>query len=131
MKLADGIRKLGFRKWYERQLLQSHAHMVLTFLCTIGLLGAFEGMGRFRASADQLNNLLAIVICAAVGLWAMRRYLRLLSHAEATANQADCPQCDTYARFTLVREDPRSGEVEVCCRKCQRQWTILPPGGEE
>jgi hypothetical protein len=29
MKLAEGIRKHGFRKWYERELLQSHAHMLL------------------------------------------------------------------------------------------------------
>jgi hypothetical protein len=130
MTLADGIRKLGFRKWYERQLLRSHAHMVLTFLCTIGLFAAFEGMGRFRASADQLNNLIAILICAAIGVWAMRRYLRLLAAAEATANQADCPQCGTYGRFTLVHEDRASGGVEVCCRKCQRQWQIVPPGEE-
>lgn len=131
MKLADGIRKLGFRKWYERQLLQSHAHMVLTFLCAIGLFGAFEGMGRFRAGADQLNNLIAIVLCAAIGVWALRRYLRLLASAEATANQADCPQCETYGRFTLVREDGKTGEVEVCCRKCQRQWVIVPPGEDD
>ena len=37
MKLADGIRKHGFRKWYERELLQSHAHLVLTFLCAMGI----------------------------------------------------------------------------------------------
>ena len=43
MKLAEGIRKHGFRKWYERELLQSHAHLVLTFLCAIGLFAAFEG----------------------------------------------------------------------------------------
>jgi hypothetical protein len=127
MKLADGIRKHGFRKWYERELLQSHAHMVLTFLCSIGIVGAFEGMGRFRAAADQVNNLIAIVLCTAIGIWALRRYLRLLSAAEAIANQADCPQCETYGRFTLVNEDRRSGEVEVRCRKCERQWRIVPP----
>jgi hypothetical protein len=31
-RLYDGIRKVGFRKWYERELLSSHAHMVLAFL---------------------------------------------------------------------------------------------------
>jgi hypothetical protein len=38
MKLAEGIRRHGFRKWYERELLQSHAHLVLCFLCVIGRL---------------------------------------------------------------------------------------------
>ena len=49
MKLAEGIRKHGFRKWYERELLQSHAHLLLTFLCMIGLFAAFEALGRFRS----------------------------------------------------------------------------------
>jgi hypothetical protein len=41
VKLAAGIRKHGFRKWYERELLQSHAHMALTFICA-GLLAALK-----------------------------------------------------------------------------------------
>ena len=75
MKLADGIRKHGFRKWYERELLQSHAHLVLTFLCAIGLFAAFEALGRFRSLSDQLTDVLAILIFCAVGIWALRRYL--------------------------------------------------------
>jgi hypothetical protein len=122
--LADGIRKHGFRKWYERELLQSHAHLVLTFLCAIGLFAAFEALGRFRSLQDQLTDIAAIAICAAVGLWALRRYLRLLLHAEVTANQADCPQCKAYARFNLETENKRDGSVQVCCRKCQHRWTI-------
>ena len=30
--LAEGIRRFGFRKWYERELLSSHAHMLLAVL---------------------------------------------------------------------------------------------------
>lgn len=124
MKLADGIRKHGFRKWYERELLQSHAHLVLTFLCTIGLFAAFEALGRFRSLSDQLTDILAILICTAVGIWALRRYLRLLLHAEVTAHQADCPNCKTYGRFTVEGENARDSRVLVCCRKCQHRWTI-------
>lgn len=124
MKLADGIRKHGFRKWYERELLQSHAHLVLTFLCTIGLFAAFEAMGRFRSLNDQLTDILAILICTVVGIWALRSYLRLLMHAEVTAHQADCPNCKTYGRFTLESENARDSLVLVCCRKCQHRWTI-------
>ena len=124
MKLARGVRKHGFRKWYERQLLQSHAHMLLTFLCAIGLLGAFEALGRFRSMQDQLTNIVAILVCAALGLWALRRYLRLLMHAEATAHQANCPHCTTYARFDLEGEDTHDGAIHVCCRVCKHRWTI-------
>ncbi len=124
MKLAEGIRKHGFRKWYERELLQSHAHLVLTFLCAIGLFAAFEALGRFRSLSDQLTDIVAILICAALGIWALRRYLRLLMHAEVTAHQADCPQCKAYGRFKLESENARDSSVQVCCTKCQHRWTI-------
>ncbi len=82
MKLAEGIRKHGFRKWYERQLLQSHAHLALTFICMVGVFAAFEAVMRFRSWADQATDIVAIFLCAGTGLWALRRYLFLLSHAE-------------------------------------------------
>jgi hypothetical protein len=124
MKLAVGIRKLGFRKWYERELLQGHAHMVLCFLCVIGLFAAFEGGSRNDPLGAQLGNLLTILVCAGTGLWALRRYLFLLGHAEAVANQADCPQCGTYGRLDLLHSDASGDEVRVKCRKCGREWEI-------
>ncbi len=124
MKLAEGIRKHGFRTWYERELLQSHAHLALTFLCTIGLFAAFEGLTRFTDTSDRLFNLGAILLCAAIGLWALRRYLFLLTHAEAVAHQADCPSCGTYGRLKLVRPDSTADQVPVCCRKCGQEWRI-------
>jgi hypothetical protein len=124
MRLADGIRKHGFRKWYERELLQSHAHLVLTFLCMIGVFAAFEALGRNRSWFDQAVDIAAILLCCVVGVWALRRYLYFLNHAEMTANQADCPQCKTYAAFNLEGENAREHAVLVCCRRCQFRWTI-------
>ena len=124
MKLAAGIRKHGFRKWYERQLLRSHAHMALTFICMIGLLAAFEAASRYRGWVDQMIDVVAILVCAATGLWALRRYLFLLMHAENVAHQADCPSCGTYARFKLVRADALDERARVCCRQCGHEWTI-------
>jgi predicted Zn finger-like uncharacterized protein len=125
MKLADGIRKHGFRKWYERELLQSHAHMVLTFLCVIGLFAAFEAASKFRTLQDQVIDFTAALLCAAIGLWALRRYLQLLNSAEAVANQADCPSCGTYGRLDVVEADAKGEEVAVRCRQCSHHWRIL------
>lgn len=36
MRLADGIRKRGFRKWYEGELTRSHLRLVLVLLCAVG-----------------------------------------------------------------------------------------------
>ena len=124
MKLADGIRRIGFRKWYERELLQSHAHLVLTFLCAIGLFAAFEGLGRAPDWSDQATNLVTLGCSAVIGIWALRRYLYLLMHAETTANQAECPHCRTYARFTLVHEDRSREAVDVQCKNCEQRWRI-------
>ena len=124
MRLADGVRKHGFRKWYERELLQSHAHLVLTFLCTIGVFAAMESMGGSSGWFDRATDVAAILVCVIVGIWALRRYLYYLLHAEACANQADCPQCKTYGRFTMEQEDREGGHVQVACRKCQHRWVI-------
>jgi hypothetical protein len=128
MKLGDGIRKHGFRKWYERELLQSHAHLLLTFFCMIGLFAAFEALGSNRAWSDQAVDLVAITLCAAIGLWALRRYMYFLHHAEAAANQADCPQCKAYGRFAVESENDAQQTLDVCCRKCQHRWTISDEG---
>jgi predicted Zn finger-like uncharacterized protein len=125
MKLAEGIRKLGFRKWYERQLLQSHAHMALSFCCGIGIFAALEAASRFRSWVDQLTDLVALLVCTAVGLWALRRYLYLLTHAEAVAHQAECPVCKTYGRIELLQAAASGDEVQVRCRHCSHVWQIL------
>ncbi|HEY2979154.1 MAG TPA: hypothetical protein VGJ35_14420 [Burkholderiaceae bacterium] len=126
MRLSDGIRRHGFRRWYERELMQSHAHLALTFLCAVGLFGALEAATHFTSWIDRVIDALAIVICGAVGAWALRRYLHLLMHAEHAATQADCPQCGVYARFTLVENTAasRGPSVRVRCRQCAHQWSI-------
>ncbi len=124
MTLAEGIRKHGFRKWYERELLQSHAHLVLCFFCVIGLFASVEAATRFRDWHEQLIDGTAFVLCSAVGLWALRRYLYLLAHAEAAAHQADCPACKTYGRLELLQSDASGENVRVQCRKCGHVWQI-------
>jgi len=133
MRLADGLRRHSFETWYERELLQSHAHLALTFICAVGVLAVFEpGAGGLRSLADQAQSLATLVVCCGVGIWSLRRYLYLLSHAEATAHQADCPACGTYARFKLVTDRPPPDDAEdagvavvVCCKRCDRHWTIV------
>lgn len=122
-RLADGVGKVGFRKWYERELLSSHAHMVLALLSVIALIGALEAF-RGGSPAEKVMDVVFVAVCALVGLWALRRYLFLLMRAEEVANQANCSACGEYGRFTVVRDDRTGKETEVCCRKCTHQWVI-------
>jgi predicted Zn finger-like uncharacterized protein len=97
---SDGIRRVGFRKWYERELLSSHGYMILAVLSLVA------------------------VVSAAIGLWALRRYLFLLLRAEGVASQASCGDCGAYGRFTVVAEDRSHNETQVRCSKCEHLWTI-------
>src|SRR5690348_13806538 len=63
--LAEGVRRVGFRKWYERELLTSHAHMVLAFLAVIGMLGSFEAMRGGGTGDEKALNILFVLACAA------------------------------------------------------------------
>lgn len=122
-RLAEGVRRHGFRKWYERELLSSHAHMLLALLCTIALMGTLEVFSG-GSLEEKLLDVVLFIVSAVIGLWALRRYLYLLMHAEEVANQANCPQCGTYARFEVVSEDRRTGDTGVRCRQCAEEWTI-------
>jgi hypothetical protein len=119
MKLAEGIRKVGFRKWYERELLTGHAHLALLLMCVLGLMTALEASSRYTSAADRL---VAVLVCAAAGVWTLRRYLFLLARAEAIAHQADCPHCGAYGRLTCLAEHEEA--VDVRCRQCGHDWTI-------
>ena len=121
--LAEGVRKVGFRKWYERELLSSHAHMILCVLGVIGMLGSFEAM-RGASVDESLMNIVFVLVTAVISGWALRRYLFLLMRAEEVANQANCSECGVYGRFSIVGHSRAQGETEVCCQKCQHRWTI-------
>ena len=124
MRLAEGIRRHGFRKWYERQLLQSHGHLVLTFLCMVGVFAAMEAMRVAPSWGERVEEILTAALCTGTGVWALRRYLHLLSHAELAAHQAECPQCKAYGRLDLVQSDDTGERVVVRCRGCGHGWRM-------
>ena len=114
MKLADGIRKHGFRKWYERELLQSHAHLVLTFFCADRPVRRVRGARAVSApGSDQVIDVVAIALCVAIGLWALRRYLYLLMHAEASPTRPTARSARPTAASLLSRERRDSSAARV------------------
>ena len=121
--LAEGIRDGGFRRWYQRELLSGHAHLVLLLLSTVGIIGCLEVMSGLDR-VERLLNSGYIVLCTAIGIWALRRYLRLLMRAEAIAHQANCPQCGRYGLLSVVAEDRLHQRLKVRCRKCEALWHI-------
>lgn len=120
---AQRLQRLGFKRWYERQLLSSHAHLVLCVLSLVGMLAGFEAYSRAAQDlGDKLLDLAAVLACALIGGWALRQYLQRIAQAEFVANQANCPDCGHYARWTCVAA--RDDGVEVACKDCPRRWRI-------
>lgn len=125
--LADGIQRVGFRKWYERELLSSHAHMALALIAAVAMMASFEAY-RGASVGEKLMNTVFVLVCAAIALWSMRRYLYLLMHAEEMANQANCGQCQAYGLLKLqdVQDRRLAAQhlVPVCCKRCGFQWNL-------
>ena len=138
MTSADGIRKLGFRRWYERQLIESHACLVTGFL---SLILAFACIEEFNVRGPASKVLLmTVLIVGAAGLCmaAVGRYTSVLNRAEHLAEQSVCGQCGVYGVLRLVgsKLDANAPDSElqlseesltVECRKCGHQWVMGTP----
>ncbi len=128
MAIPQSIQRHGFRKWYERELLSGHSHLVLLLLCGLAVAGAMEAF--WRAPGQGLLMAASVLLAAGIGLWALRRYLFLLMRAELIANQAVCAACQTYGRWAVESQsaaDEATGspaQMRVCCRKCGARWLI-------
>lgn len=125
MALASGtiphaIAKRGFRRWYERELLAGHANLVLLIFATLGVMGAMEAFS--YEGGERVPLIVSVLVAAAVGVWALRRYLSVLARAELIANQAVCPECQAYGRFEV--EYGRKQSMQVRCRACGHHWSM-------
>lgn len=131
MSPADGIHKLGFRRWYERQLIESHAYLVTGFLCLIVIAASLEGFSMRDATAATFTSLATMFAAGAVGFGALKRYIDVLARAEHIAEHSMCKGCSTFGRLQIVGSgserlavDDSSGWMRVKCRKCGHQWLI-------
>ena len=135
MKVANDISRLGFRRWYERQLIESHVYLVGAFFGLILLLSGIEVLDIARRT--PLFYLVIIVIAAAAGtgmLVAWKRFTVLLARAEQFASSAECPTCKAWGKFSVLSADsepiddpPEAGRphwVRVKCSQCGSDWKL-------
>lgn len=135
MTVADEIGRRGFRRWYERQLIEAHAYLVTAFLALILLLAGIEALDHLRRS--PAFYVVLIVAAAAAGMLmyvAWRRFLTLLQRAELFAAAAECPRCKTWGLFEVIGAEAASDDepveagrphwLRVRCRKCGQDWRV-------
>ena len=119
MEPVDSIRRLGFNRWYERQLIEGHAWFVSGFICMITVAACAEELS-FRGSVLRgLAYALVILLASVIAVYGIWRYQKLLVQADRIGEQATCPGCGTYARFKVV------ADCIAHCRKCDREWRLI------
>lgn len=137
MASLDRIRTDGFRRWYERQLIECHAWLVTWFLGLIVLVAGIEVAG--SGAGLRLTGASLALAGLAVTVFSWSRYRLLLEVAERLGEQAVCPGCNAYARFAIDASGPvpmpdggdpslenHGGGVwmRAHCRKCGREWMM-------
>lgn len=136
MEPAESIVRLGFSRWYERQLIESHAYLVTGFLCLIVVLASLEDFSLRGPGYQPLLMLMLIIVAGLLCCISCKRYLTILAYAEHIADKSTCEKCRAYAAFSVTgsssAREALSNEAgqaantwfAVRCRKCGHEWTI-------
>lgn len=122
MDPAGAIGKLGFRRWYERQLYACHAWLVASLLCAVALLALVEDLSFLEFGLKAVLVLLAACAAGLLAWYTLMRYLSMLLRAQHLSERSTCGRCGTYGRYRLV--SATAGSMTVSCRKCDAEWTI-------
>ena len=133
MELAEGIRKIGFRRWHERQLLMSHLYLATSLLCVIAVFATVEAYGALALSFELFVGLALLMVGGVAAVWSFVHYVRMLAAAQYAAERSTCARCKTYglleARGPAARPGLQDGDLLIVptlvrCRKCGNEWTI-------
>ncbi len=122
MDPAGAIGKLGFRRWYERQLYACHGWLVASLLCAVALLALVEDLSFLELGLEAVLVLVAACAAGLLAWYTLMRYLSMLLQAQHLSERSTCKRCGTYGRYRLVSATVRS--MTVRCRKCDAEWTI-------
>jgi hypothetical protein len=134
MPVAASIRKLGFRRWHERQLIEAHASLVTAFLCVIVIAVCLDQF-RWRDAGFKPLIMLALIVAGIVLCFkTVTFYFKMLFRAEHYAEQAVCGECKAYGVIEVLAaalQEPRdmadtAGDqwLEVRCKKCGHGWKM-------
>src|SRR5687768_13591064 len=105
MTPAEGITKLGFRQWYERELIEGHAYLVTSFMSLILTAACVEQLDWRGPIGYAALTLCAVLLGAALCLGALQRYSFMLARAECFGAQSSCSQCAVYGLLQVTGAD--------------------------
>jgi hypothetical protein len=131
MDILDAIGQLGFRRWYQRKLIEAHAWLISGLLALVLAVSLMEIRSTFSAADTRLALSIGTVLALVGVAFAWNRYRSDLKLAEYFGELASCPACQTYGRFAIIHSRLQAGEqpawMNVCCRKCGQAWRMEAP----
>jgi len=123
MGSVRSMARLSFRRWYERQLIESHVWLTSCILCALGVAALAEGYLTFHElGLKLLATLVAIYLAGLVSWYAWRRYRALMAEAQRVAEAATCGGCGAEGQFDV--DTPVSTPMSVRCRACGHRWVV-------
>ena len=137
MDVPASVTRLGFRKWYERELIKSHAALVTCLLCGVLVAALVETLEIGRGAWKPMS-LVGMAVAAVLGWASWRTYITMLNRAERYGEHSTCPHCKAYGAFRVlesgVEAQPSAGAravaplsyewMKVQCRKCGTGWRM-------
>ncbi len=134
MQVTHYIERHGFRRWYERQLIESHAYLALGFIALILLASGMELLGDAEAGVRYVSLLTTAAAGGMLMVVAWRRFTTLLARAEHFAEAATCPQCKAWGKFRVLAQESASADdppevgrphwLSVRCKQCEAVWKL-------
>lgn len=138
MDPTASIRRLGFRKWYERELIRCHLALITCLLCGLTMAALLETVDFANFGWSPASKLAIVAASAALGWASWKTYIRILTRAEFYGEKSSCPSCHAYGRFTVISTglDDEPGYVaatvaplpaawlRVQCRQCGTAWRM-------
>jgi hypothetical protein len=120
MEPARSIARLGFRKWYERQLAEAFAWLLTALLCALVVALCLELIDFDGQLLIWAGTAGAAYVAGLIVVHGTRRFLHILGQAQRLGEQSVCTSCRNQA-FEVLSEAPR---MSVRCRNCAHQWTF-------
>ena len=134
MQVTRYIERYGFRRWYERQLIESHAYLALAFVALIVMLSGMELLSDAEAGIRYTIVLLTAAAGGMLMVVSWRRFTTLLARAEHFGEAATCPQCKAWGKFKVLAQEssnaddpPEAGRphwLSVRCKQCEAVWKL-------
>lgn len=121
----ERLGRLGFRRWYERELVTAHGWLVACLLALILLASGLELLSVGDGVADFGYDVALILLSIGLAWTGWKRYAATMLRAEHVGHQATCPRCGHYGFRAALAE---RGRIRATCPKCGAGWGIEPPG---